>query len=126
MMQLASDTMYQAGSKTLLDLVLQQNSGHSVYQVRNMATADNIFSTFSRTWAPSRSPSSGMELTGQSLVPAMRMIFSICSPPCRAGCQDHLSLKRTKRYFDLAGCLVLLVLGERHHVEVVVQLCQKR
>ena len=34
MMQLASDTMYQAGSKTLLDLVLQQNSGHSVYQVR--------------------------------------------------------------------------------------------
>ena len=35
MMQLASDTMYQAGSKTLLDLVLQQNSGHNVYQVRN-------------------------------------------------------------------------------------------
>ena len=125
-MQLASDTMYQAGSKTLLDLELQQNSGHNVYQVRNMAMADNIFSTFSRTLAPSHSPSSGMELTGQSLVPAMRMICSICSPLCRAGCQDHLSLKRTKRYFDLAGCLVLLVLGERHHVEVVVQLCQKR
>ena len=56
-MQLASDTMYQAGSKTLLDLVLQQNSGHNVYQVRNMATADNILSIFSHTWAPSHSPS---------------------------------------------------------------------
>ena len=35
MMQLASDTMYQAGTKTLLDLVVQQDSSHNVYQVRN-------------------------------------------------------------------------------------------
>ena len=32
MMQLASDTMYQAGSKTILDIMVAQNST-SVYQV---------------------------------------------------------------------------------------------
>ena len=33
MMQLASDTMYQAGSKTLLDLAVQQNTTFNTYQV---------------------------------------------------------------------------------------------
>ena len=66
MMQLASDTMYQAGSKTLLDLVVQQNSSHNVYQVGHWNCDNNIFSTCSRMWAPSLSLSSGMEPTDQS------------------------------------------------------------
>ena len=33
MMLLASDTMYQAGSKTLLDLAVQQNTTFNTYQV---------------------------------------------------------------------------------------------
>ena len=69
MMQLASDTMYQAGTKTLLDLVLQQDSSHNVYQVRNYKNHkhdDNMFSTCSRMWAPSPSLSSGTEPTGPS------------------------------------------------------------
>ena len=64
MMQLASDTMYQAGTKTLLDLVVQQDSSHNVYQVRNYNHDDNIFSTCSHMWVPSPSLSSGTEPTG--------------------------------------------------------------
>ena len=66
MMQLASDTMYQAGSKTLLDLVVQQNNSHNVYQVGNDIYICYSFSTCLRMWAPSHSLSSGMEPTGQS------------------------------------------------------------
>ena len=59
--------IYQAGTKTLLDLVVQQNTGHNVYQVENgNYHDDDIFSTCSRMWVPSRSLSSGMERTGQS------------------------------------------------------------
>ena len=55
--------MYQAGTKTLLDLVVQQNTG----QVENgNYHDDDIFSICSRMWVPSRSLSSGMERTGQS------------------------------------------------------------
>ena len=98
MMQLASDTMYQAGTKTLLDLVVQQNSSNNVYQVRNDNKDDNIFSTSSRMWVPSPSLSSGTEPTGLSSAPATPTTFSTYSLLNQAGFRARLSPKRTKRY----------------------------
>ena len=43
MMLLASDTMYQAGSKTLLDLAVQQNTTFNTYQVGILEEKHNVF-----------------------------------------------------------------------------------
>ena len=44
MMQLASDTMYQAGSKTLLDLAVQQNTTFNTYQVGIFSRSNQLCS----------------------------------------------------------------------------------
>ena len=44
MMQLASDTMYQAGSKTLLDLAVQQNTTFNTYQVGIFSRRNQLYS----------------------------------------------------------------------------------